>query len=125
MAAGWNNSLKLLQFQVEAAKKRQQSTLNSLMSQKVMFFGILLIMYKIFCSIFCLFLKRDKHATSVAPVIDLTEKKKPQLQLKKESEFLSNRNNYSEVRFNALTGKVNNFNLHVQILVLNTIFYPI
>jgi hypothetical protein len=54
---------------------------------------------------FCL--KREKlahHAAhSVTPVIDLTDKKKPQLPLRKELDYTSQGN---EIRFNVLTGKV-------------------
>jgi hypothetical protein len=61
--ANWsNNSLKLLQYQVEAAKKRQQMSLNAAQA-----------------------LKRDKLSTksSIAPVVDLSEKKRTQMQLMK------------------------------------------
>ena len=92
-----------MQHQVEAAKKRQQSTLKALVNQKVR--NMSRLYYNLNGCFINSILKREKQQT-IAPVIDLTEKKKPQLQLRKEPEFISNRNSYSEIRFNALTGKV-------------------
>lgn len=104
-ASNWSsNNFKLMQMQVEAAKKRQSlSKIKPAFAQK-----------------------RDKPAYSIAPVIDLSDKRgKPQLQLSKDVEptikALSQQNfsssytpvqpnNHSsstgDVRFNSITGKI-------------------
>lgn len=91
--ANWNTSLKLLQYQVEAAKKRQQ--LNSSLQQK-----------------------RDRSA----PVVNLADKRKSLQTLNKTNEpsatkviyqnqplppILTNTSSSSDsIRFNSLTGKI-------------------
>ncbi|CAF0785412.1 unnamed protein product [Brachionus calyciflorus] len=83
--ASWNtNSLKLLQNQVEAARKRQQ-TLSTTAS-----------------------IKRDLKASNVSPVINLNDKRRPQIQPNKEIENIPKQTpvNGNELRFNLITGKV-------------------
>ena len=110
--ANWNsNNFKLLQIQVEAAKKRQQqlhASAHLKVSHKIIsfFFFIRSFVWQINGKLNEKFSisknkknqqQRDKPSTSIAPVIDLSSDRrcKPQLQLKKDDILSSSPNTAS------------------------------